>query len=51
MLTLGRGGPVVWLSEDDAKEMGISDNDWVEAYNSNGALTAKRLLANVFLMA
>ncbi|MDM3737051.1 molybdopterin dinucleotide binding domain-containing protein, partial [Proteus mirabilis] len=39
MLTIGRGGPVVWLSEDDAKDMGISDNDWVVAYNSNGALT------------
>lgn len=45
MLTLGRGGPVVWLSEDDAKEMGISDNDWVEAYNSNGALTARAIVS------
>jgi hypothetical protein len=31
MLTLNRGGPVVWLSEDDAKKAGIEDNDWVEA--------------------
>lgn len=45
MLTLGRGGPVVWLSEDDAKEMGIRDNDWVEAYNSNGALTARAIVS------
>lgn len=45
MLTLGRGGPVVWLSEDDAKEMGIQDNDWVEAYNSNGALTARAIVS------
>ena len=36
MLTLGRGGPVVWLSEADAKELGIADNDWIEVFNSNG---------------
>ena len=29
MLTLNRGGSVVWLSEDDAKSAGIVDNDWV----------------------
>ena len=34
MLTLSRGGPIVWLSEDDAAEAGIEDNDWVEAYNT-----------------
>jgi nitrate reductase alpha subunit len=41
MLTLNRGGPVVWISETDAKKVGIEDNDWVEAYNVNGALTAR----------
>jgi len=41
MLTLNRGGPVVWLSEDDAKTAGLVDNDWVEVYNANGALTAR----------
>ncbi len=45
MLTLSRGGPIVWLSEDDAKEAGIVDNDWVEAYNSNGALTARAVVS------
>jgi anaerobic selenocysteine-containing dehydrogenase len=30
MLTLSRGGPIVWLSEDDAKRAGIVDNDWIE---------------------
>ncbi|MFO6427101.1 molybdopterin dinucleotide binding domain-containing protein [Escherichia coli] len=34
---LGRGGPVVWLSEADAKDLGIADNDWIEVFNSNGA--------------
>ena len=41
MLTLNRGGPVVWLSEVDAGKAGIVDNDWIEAYNSNVALVAR----------
>ncbi len=41
MLTLNRGGPVVWISETDARKTGIVDNDWVEAYNANGALVAR----------
>ncbi|HCK84406.1 MAG TPA: nitrate reductase subunit alpha [Hyphomonadaceae bacterium] len=45
MLTLNRGGPVVWLSEVDAKKAGIVDNDWVEAFNSNGALTARAVVS------
>ena len=45
MLTLSRGGPIVWMSEDDAKEMGIRDNDWIEAFNSNGALTARAVVS------
>ena len=34
MLTLSRGGPIVWISETDAKKAGIADNDWIEAYNA-----------------
>ncbi|WP_192457032.1 nitrate reductase subunit alpha [Musicola keenii] len=45
MLTLGRGGPVIWLSEEDARELGIADNDWVEAFNANGALTARAVVS------
>ncbi len=45
MLTLNRGGPVVWLSEADARAAGIVDNDWVEAYNANGALTARAVVS------
>ena len=45
MLTLNRGGPVVWISETDAKKAGIKDNDWVEAYNVNGALTARAVVS------
>ncbi len=45
MLTLNRGGPVIWLSEDDAHRAGIADNDWVEAYNANGALVARAVVS------
>jgi respiratory nitrate reductase, alpha subunit len=41
MLQLFRGGPYVWISEDDAKLIGIEDNDWVEAVNANGATMAR----------
>jgi nitrate reductase alpha subunit len=45
LLTLSRGGPIVWLSEDDAAKADIKDNDWVEAYNTNGALTARAVVS------
>jgi ferredoxin len=45
MLTLNRGGPVVWVSEVDAKRAGIVDNDWVEVFNANGALTARAVVS------
>ena len=45
MLTLSRGGPIVWLSEVDARKADIVDNDWVEAYNANGALVARAVVS------
>ncbi len=45
MLTLNRGGPVVWLSEEDAKRGGIVDNDWVELFNANGAIAARAVVS------
>ncbi|MCW5568413.1 MAG: nitrate reductase subunit alpha [Dokdonella sp.] len=45
MLTLSRGGPIVWLSEGDAREAGIEDNDWIEAFNINGALVARAVVS------
>ena len=41
MLTLFRGGPYFWLNEDEARSIGIKDNDWVEAVNGNGATVAR----------
>ena len=45
MLTLSRGGPIVWLSEQDAKGAGIVDNDWVELFNVNGAIAARAVVS------
>ncbi len=45
MLTLSRGGPIVWLSEIDAAKAGIVDNDWIEAFNVNGALVARAVVS------
>ena len=45
MLTLSRGGPIVWMSETDAKVGGIEDNDWIEAFNANGALVARAVVS------
>jgi nitrate reductase / nitrite oxidoreductase, alpha subunit len=45
MLTLNRGGSVVWLSEDDARSAGIVDNDWIELFNANGAIAARAVVS------
>jgi nitrate reductase alpha subunit len=45
LLTLNRGGPVVWLSEVDAKKIGVEDNDWIELFNANGAIVARAVVS------
>jgi nitrate reductase alpha subunit len=45
MLTLSRGGPIVWVSEEDAARAAIVDNDWIELFNVNGALTARAVVS------
>ncbi len=45
MLTLSRGGPIVWMSEDDARRAGIEDNDWIELFNVNGAIAARAVVS------
>jgi len=45
MQTLSRGGPIVWLSESDAHEAGIEDNDWIELFNVNGAIAARAVVS------
>jgi len=41
MLTLSRGMEPCWLSEEDAAELGIKDNDWVEVFNDNGVYSTR----------
>jgi nitrate reductase / nitrite oxidoreductase, alpha subunit len=41
MLTLFRGGGMLWVSSEDAETLGIKDNDWVEAYNRNGVIACR----------
>ena len=43
--SLSRGGPIIWISERDAAAADIADNDWVEAYNRNGALVARAVVS------
>ncbi len=45
MLTLGRGGPVAWLSEKDAGKINLKDNDWIEVFNVNGASVARLIVS------
>ena len=45
LLTLSRGGPIVWISETDAREAGIEDNDWIEVFNVNGAIAARAVVS------
>jgi nitrate reductase alpha subunit len=46
MLTLFRGGPVVWLSVEDAAVVGVADNDWVEVFNRNGVIACRAVVSH-----
>lgn len=45
MLTLSRGCEPCWLNEEDAKELSINDNDWVEVYNDNGVYCTRAVVS------
>jgi len=45
MLTLFRGGTVVWLAPGDAASIGVADNDWVEVWNRNGVLACRAVVS------
>jgi len=45
MLTLSRGKEPCWISEADAEEMGIKDNDWVEVINDNGVYATRAVVS------
>jgi nitrate reductase alpha subunit len=46
MLTLFRGGGMLWVSREDAEQLGIRDNEWVEAYNRNGVIACRAAVSH-----
>lgn len=44
MTNLFRGQQVVWMNEKDGASIGLKDNDWIEVYNRNGAISARVVL-------
>ena len=46
MQTLARGGPVIWMSPQDAEAVGAADNDWIEAVNANGVVVARAVVSH-----
>ncbi|MFQ5511933.1 MAG: nitrate reductase subunit alpha [Candidatus Krumholzibacteriia bacterium] len=46
MLTLSRGCEPCWMSEHDAEELGIKDNDWVEVYNDHGVYCTRAVVSS-----
>ncbi len=46
MLSLSRGGQVIWMSKEDAVKIGVRDNDWIEAVNRNGVVVARAIVSH-----
>jgi nitrate reductase alpha subunit len=46
MLTLFRGGGMLWISREDGEALDIKDNDWVEAYNRNGVVACRATVSH-----
>ncbi len=45
MLTLSRGIEPIWINDEDALEIGIVDNDWVEAHNDHGVVCTRAVVS------
>ena len=46
MLTLSRGCEPCWISESDARDLGIEDNDWVEVFNDHGVFCTRAVVSS-----
>ncbi|WP_419995661.1 nitrate reductase subunit alpha [Streptomyces boninensis] len=46
MLSLSRGGQLIWMSPQDADAIGVRDNDWIEAMNRNGVVVARAVVSH-----
>lgn len=45
MHTLSRGIGPCWMSEEDAEELGVNDNDWVEVFNDYGVYSTRAVVS------
>jgi len=45
MLTLSRGCEPIWMNDDDADEIGIIDNDYVEVHNDHGVVCTRAVVS------
>ena len=45
MTVLSRGCEPLWISEKDAAELDINDNDWVEVHNDNGVVVTRAVVS------
>jgi nitrate reductase / nitrite oxidoreductase, alpha subunit len=46
MLTLSRGIEPAWINNEDADEIGIVDNDWVELHNDHGVVCTRAVVTH-----
>ncbi|OOG31549.1 nitrate reductase subunit alpha [Corynebacterium diphtheriae] len=46
VLSVSRGGQVIWMSDKDAEKIGVKDNEWIEAYNRNGVVSARAIVSH-----
>lgn len=46
VLSISRGGQVIWMSQADADKIGVRDNEWIEAYNRNGVVSARAIVSH-----
>ena len=46
VLSISRGGQVVWMSDTDAQQIGVKDNEWGELYNRNGGVSARAVVTH-----
>ena len=46
MMTLSRGCEPLWINDEDAIDLDIKDNDWVETYNDNGVVCTRAVVSH-----
>ncbi len=45
MTTLSRGCEPLWINDEDARKLGILDNDWVEVVNDHGVVVTRAVVS------